>query len=238
MEDKANYIHDLFSRIAVKYDLLNDVMTASLHKQWKKMLVHNAAQALQNKKNARVLDLCTGTGDVADIWIDDERVSEVIAIDSCAPMLEAGYDKLQKKYNGTPPKLKMFEADALALNYPHEHFDAVTVSFGLRNVADADKSLAEVFRVLKPGGYFACLDLGHPNIPLIDWLYKKMFLKFIPGVGASLAKDKRAYQYLVDSLNTWPSQKILSEAMYDFGFKRSYYRDIMLGSIGLVVAEK
>lgn len=238
MQDKESYVHNLFTRIAEKYDLINDVMTASLHRSWKKKLVEHAAQALDGKSNARILDLCTGTGDIADIWIQDGRVKEVIAIDSCAPMLESGYKKLKKKYKSDPPKLKMLEADAMQLLYPHEHFDAVTVSFGLRNVADPDKCLSEVYRVLKPGGYFACLDLGHPPIPLIDWVYKKIFLQLIPSLGTFFAKDKDAYQYLVDSLNTWPPQWTLSEAMYDFGFKRSYYKNIMLGAIGLVVAEK
>jgi demethylmenaquinone methyltransferase/2-methoxy-6-polyprenyl-1,4-benzoquinol methylase len=238
VQDKESYIYNLFTRIAEKYDLINDVMTGSLHRSWKKTLVEHAAQALKDKTNTRILDLCTGTGDIADLWIADSRVSEIIAIDTCAPMLASGYKKLKKKYQGDPPKLKMLEADALELYYPHEHFDAVTISFGLRNVKDADKCLAEIYRVLKPGGYFACLDLGHPSIPFIDWLYKKVFLKMVPTLGASFAKDKDAYQYLIDSLNTWPSQKTLSEAMYDFGFKRSYYKNIMLGAIGLVVAEK
>ena len=238
MQNKESYVHNLFARIAEKYDLINDVMTGSLHRHWKKTLVNHAAQALEGKSNARVLDLCTGTGDIADLWIQDDRVAEVIGIDSCAPMLESGYKKLSKKYGGTPPKLKMLEADAMELMYPHDHFDAVTVSFGLRNVSDADKCLAEVYRVLKPGGYFACLDLGHPPIPAIDWLYKKLFLQLIPGIGSQFAKDKAAYQYLVDSLKTWPPQWVLSEALYEFGFQRSYYKNLMLGAIGLVVAEK
>ncbi len=213
-------------------------MTASLHRQWKKELVRHASAALKDKTDARVLDLCTGTGDIADLWIDDERISEVIALDSCAAMLESGFKKLTKKYKGEPPKLKMVEADVSELKYPHEHFDAVTVSFGLRNVANADQCLSEVFRVLKPGGYFACLDLGHPQIPFVDWLYKKVFMKFIPSIGKNFAKDEDAYKYLVDSLETWPAQSVLSEALYEFGFKRSYYKNIMLGSIALVVAEK
>lgn len=238
MQNKESYVHNLFSRIADNYDFINDLMTASMHRAWKQTLVKHAAQGLQGKSNARILDLCTGTGDIADIWINDDRVSEVIAIDTCVPMLESGYKKLQKKYKTDPPKLKMLEADAMELEYPHEHFDAVTVSFGLRNVSDIDKSLAEIYRVLKPGGYFACLDLGHPPIPAVDWFYKKIFLQGIPSIGAKFAKDKDAYQYLVDSLKTWPPQWTLAEALYDFGFKRSYYKNIMLGAIGLVVAEK
>ena len=236
MENKADYIKDLFSRIAKNYDGLNDVMTGSLHRQWKQRLVKHAAQNLS--PNAKVLDLCTGTGDVADIWMQYPEVTQVHALDSCLPMLEAGMKKLSEKYQGVPPKLQMLEADVTELNYPHQEFDAVTISFGLRNVADADKCISEIYRVLKPGGYFACLDLGHPPIKAVNWLYQNLFLRLIPGLGAAFAGDKDAYQYLVDSLQTWPPQWTLSEAMYDFGFKRSYYRNIMLGAISLVVAQK
>lgn len=238
VEDKENFIHKLFSRIALKYDFLNDVMTLSMHRQWKKRLVREAAQGLKLPKGARVLDLCTGTGDIAELWMKDSRVTEVAALDSCAPMLTAGYTKLQKKYGTTPPKIHMMEADALEIPFEDGYFDAVTISFGLRNVKDPDRCIAEILRVLKPGGFFACLDLGHPRIPLIDFLYKKVFLRLVPFLGSTLANDKNAYEYLVNSLSTWPSQRQLSDALYTFGFKRSYYIDIMLGSIAIVVAEK
>lgn len=237
MNSKASFIHNLFSRIADRYDFINDLMTGFLHRQWKKTLVKHAAKAVLHA-DSRALDLCTGTGDIADLWIDHPLISEVIAIDTCAPMLEVGYRKLQKKYLGKPPKLQMIEADALELPFPHDHFDVVTVGFGLRNVKDPDQSIKEVFRVLKPGGIFACLDLGHPPIPLIDWFFKKAFLKLIPLLGSQIAKDRAAYEYLVNSLQTWPSQRQLAKALYDFGFKRCYYQDLLLGSIAIVVAEK
>ena len=237
LKDKESYVHNLFSRIANSYDSINDIMTFSLHRGWKRNLVRNASKGIKTK-NARILDLCTGTGDIADIWVDDPRVTDIIALDSCAPMLESGFQKLRKKYKGDPPKIQMIEGDALELPFEDSSFDAVTVGFGLRNVKDPDLCIAEIYRVLKPGGYFACLDLGHPRIPLIDWVYKKVFLGFIPWLGSVFAKDKAAYQYLVDSLKTWPPQQKLAAALYDFGFKRSYYQDIMLGSIAMVVAEK
>lgn len=237
IKDKESYVHNLFSRIASNYDSLNDIMTFSMHKLWKKKLVRTASKGIKTK-NAKVLDLCTGTGDIADIWVEHPLVSEIIALDSCVPMLESGFQKLRKKYKGDPPKIQMLEADALELPFDNGSFDAVTISFGLRNVKDPDKCLNEIYRVLKPGGYFASLDLGHPRIPVIDWLYKKIFLTFIPWLGGLFAKDKAAYQYLVDSLKTWPAQHKLSNALYDFGFKRSYFQDLMLGTIALVVAEK
>jgi ubiquinone/menaquinone biosynthesis methyltransferase len=237
LKDKESYVFNLFSRIAKRYDSLNDIMTFSLHRSWKKTLVKTAGAGIKSK-NAKILDLCTGTGDIADLWVNDPRVIEILALDSCAPMLESGFKKLRKKYKGDPPKIQMIEADVLHLPYADNSFDAVTISFGLRNVKDPDACIAEIYRVLKPGAYFACLDLGHPRIPLIDWLYKKVFMSFIPWIGSFFAKDRDAYQYLVDSLKTWPSQDKLSLALYDFGFRRSYFQDIMLGSVAMVVAEK
>ncbi len=234
---KQEFIHHLFSRIASKYDFLNDLMTLSLHRQWKQILVKDASAGIKTK-GAKVLDLCTGTGDIAEIWIKNPNVVEVIGLDSCAPMLKVGYRNLEKKYHGTPPKLKMIEGDALEIPFPANYFDAVTVGFGLRNVSDLAKVIQEIHRVLKPGGIVASLDLGHPNIPLIDAIYKRIFLKIIPALGSGFASDKEAYQYLVKSLNNWPRQKDLAQGFYDLGFKRSYYRDLMLGTIAIVAAEK
>jgi len=238
MDNKASFINNLFSRIAGKYDLLNDIMTCSMHRLWKKKLVEEAAKGIKAKQYSKVLDLCTGTGDIAGLWLEDPRVNEVIAIDSCKPMLNEGLIKLRKSHPGSIDRLKMIEADATELKFPAEEFSAVTISFGLRNVKDPDACLKEVYRVLKPGGFFACLDLGHPSIPLINDIYKKYFLKIIPQLGSSIANDKDAYQYLIDSLETWPSQQNLTKALYNFGFTRAYYQDLMLGSIAIVVAEK
>lgn len=238
MQNKSAYIHSLFSRIASRYDLINDIMTASLHRKWKKRLLDELKPDTTKAGNLRVLDLCTGTGDIAELWIHKPFVSEVIGVDSCASMLQTGYDKIKRKFNGKPPKLTMIQADALELPFPDNHFDCVSVGFGLRNTSDPDQALREIYRVLKPGGYFGSLDLGHPRIPVINWFYKNIFLRLIPTLGLSLANDKAAYQYLVDSLRSWPPQQQLSQALYNFGFTRSYYEDIMLGAVAIIIAQK
>lgn len=235
--NKEKFIHNLFSRIAGKYNLLNDLMTLSLHRQWKRQAVATASKVIDNDQ-AKVLDLCTGTGDIADLWIREDKVKEVIAVDSCAEMLKVGYELLEKKYRGTPPKLKMVEADALKLPFPDASFDAVTVGFGLRNVGDLLTACEEIKRVLKPGGILVSLDLGHPPIPVIDWLYKNVFLRVIPIAGMIFAGDKAAYQYLSDSLKTWPLQKELAQGLYSLGFSRTYHQNIMLGTIAIIAAEK
>lgn len=233
---KEFFIKSLFGRIAKRYDLLNDLMTFSLHRIWKQKTIKSCD--LSKISNAKILDLCTGTGDLAFMWARQTRVKEVIGIDTCVPMLEEARVKLTKQNNYIRPKIKFVEGDTLDLPYEDEYFHAVTIGFGLRNVEDLQKALTEIKRVLKPGGYVACLDLGHPHIPLVDMLYKKIFLKLVPILGSQIAHDKDAYQYLVNSLKTWPSQRELSQIFWDMGFKRSYYQDLALGTVAIVVAEK
>lgn len=234
MSDKEQYIKDLFSRIAGKYDLINDLMTFSMHRAWKKKMIKLCEIAPQ----AKVLDLCTGTGDIAYMWAYDSRVKKVVGLDSCKPMLlEAATKKLKEPYQ-IQNKIEFIEGDALEIPFNDNEFDAVTVGFGLRNVQNLDQALKEIKRVLKPGGYMASLDLGHPPVPLINSLYQKLFLKFVPILGASCAKDKAAYNYLVESLKTWPTQKALCERLWKMKFSRAFFKNIMLGAIAIVVAQK
>ncbi len=237
LHNKAEYINNLFSRIAAKYDFLNDLMTFALHRRWKRKLIAHASVNL--RAGSRILDLCTGTGDIAETWLQETRAQEIIALDACRPMLAAGYDRILKKFNNSfPSRLKMLEGDALNLPFPDQHFDAITIGFGLRNVSDLPKAMLEIKRVLKPNGIVASLDLGHPPVALISFFYKKIFLFFIPMLGMIFANDRAAYKYLIDSLETWPSQKKLSEAFYELGFQRAYYEDLLLGAVAIVAAER
>jgi len=230
--DKAKYIRDLFGRIAAKYDLLNDLMTLSMHKDWKKQTVKSCPVA----KGSVVLDLCTGTGDMAFIWAAKPEVARVIAVDSSKPMLDVARARQAKSANKIAEKIEFIEADALMLPFEPKSFDAITVGFGLRNVADLTKAIAELKRVAKPGAHVSSLDLGHPKIPVVSGLYRNIFLRFIPSLGAGIARDKNAYQYLVDSLKTWPEQKQLTDMFWQQGFSRAYYKDLMLGTIAIVTA--
>lgn len=232
MTDKAKYIRDLFGRIAAKYDLLNDLMTLSMHKDWKKQTVKSCPVA----KGSVVLDLCTGTGDMAFIWAAKPEVARVIAVDSSKPMLDVARARQAKSANKIAEKIEFIEADALMLPFEPKSFDAITVGFGLRNVADLTKAIAELKRVAKPGAHVSSLDLGHPKIPVVSGLYRNIFLRFIPSLGAGIARDKNAYQYLVDSLKTWPEQKQLTDMFWQQGFSRAYYKDLMLGTIAIVTA--
>ncbi len=232
--DKASYIRKLFGRIASKYDLLNDLMTLSLHRSWKRATV----KACPVNPNAIVLDLCTGTGDMAFMWAAKPEVSRVIAVDSSAPMLAQARARQQTIPKRIASKIEFIEADALALPFEANVFNATTIGFGLRNVADLDKAILEILRVNQLGAHIASLDLGHPSFPLLSELYQKFFLKLIPSLGAAFAKDKDAYQYLIDSLQTWPRQRDLADKFWKLGFSAAYHKDLMLGTIAIVAARK
>ncbi|MCH2226610.1 MAG: bifunctional demethylmenaquinone methyltransferase/2-methoxy-6-polyprenyl-1,4-benzoquinol methylase UbiE [Candidatus Caenarcaniphilales bacterium] len=237
-EDKSGYINNMFARIAKSYDFLNLMMTLNMHKLWKKQAIDAASVNIPYVKKAKILDLCTGTGDMAFEWSKKLQVSKVMAIDSCIPMLERAERRQIKSKKSNSDKITFMEADALALPFPDNHFDAVTVGFGLRNVNDLDLALAEIYRVLKPEGYIASLDLGHPESGMVESFHKGVFLKLMPLLGQIFAGDKAAYKYLIDSLETWPKQKDLSQMFWDKGFTRSYYKNIFLGTIAIVVAQK
>ncbi len=233
--EKEEFVVNMFGRIAGKYDQLNDMMTLFLHKFWKKQTVNCCTL---KTRDAVVLDLCTGTGDMAFIWAKNPNVKKVIAADTCNEMLEVGQQKLNTKYKKFTSKIEFINGDALKLPFNDNFFDAVTVGFGLRNVNDLTKALEEIKRVLKPGGIIASLDMGHSAIPIVDKVHKQIFLKMIPQLGASCAKDKSAYQYLIESLETWPSQRSLSQMFWDLNYSRSYFKDVALGTVAIVVAEK
>lgn len=229
---KVPFIRDLFSRIAKRYDFLNDLMTFSLHRQWKKELIKRCGV----NKSAVVLDLCTGTGDLAFLWAENPNVTKVYAVDSCAPMLEQAKLRQAKSKNLAHKKIEFLEGDAMLLDFDDNSFDAVTVGFGLRNVAELDKAILEIKRVLKPSSVIASLDLGQPPNPVLNSIYTEVFLKFIPSLGASFAKDKAAYEYLVDSLKTWPEQKVLADKFWQLGFSACYFKNLVFGAIAIVVA--
>jgi len=238
IENKALFINQMFTRIAKKYDFLNSLMTFNLHQTWKKQAVEAASVNIPYLKNAKVLDLCTGTGDMALMWSKKPQISKVIGLDYCGPMLEEAEKRQKRSKDSSSTKINFMLGDALELPFPDNNFDAVSVGFGLRNVGDLNRAIDEIFRVLKPGGFIVSLDLGHPEQPMIKKLYEGIFLKIIPILGSVFASDKLAYRYLVDSLYTWPKQKTLSQMFWDKGFTRSYYKDLMFGSIALVVAQK
>jgi demethylmenaquinone methyltransferase/2-methoxy-6-polyprenyl-1,4-benzoquinol methylase len=216
----------MFDRVAGNYDALNSVMTAGLHHRWRERAVDQA----QLSPGDAALDVCCGTGDLALELA--RRVSpggSVVGCDFSEPML----DLAREKAAGAAVSGVRFEwADALALPYDGERFDAVTVGFGVRNLADLDRGLNEMARVLKPGGRAVILEITQPTRPPLSLFYSLWFDRIVPLLGA-FSSDSEAYSYLPESVRSFPSPRGLAEKMGRAGFQRIRYTVLAGGIIAI-----
>ncbi len=231
--EKEKYVVGVFDSIANAYDLMNSLMSFGLHRYWRKY----AVRRLGVFSGATVLDGCTGTAEFA---LASARAAgpkgRVIGFDFSAGMLKYGKPKLNRRANEAPISLQ--QANALSLPYKTAQFDFVTVGCGIRNLADIDQGLREVCRVLKPGGKFACLDLGRPVIPIYSQLYYFFFFYVVPLIGKLVASQYEAYSYLPHSLATFPKQEELQAKMQQAGFKNVHYVNLAEGAMALHIGEK
>jgi demethylmenaquinone methyltransferase / 2-methoxy-6-polyprenyl-1,4-benzoquinol methylase len=227
--DSANFaaqVNSMFDRVATKYDLLNSVMTAGLHHRWRERA---AAEAGLQPGDA-ALDVCCGTGDLALELA--RRVSpdgHVVGCDFSEPML----DLAREKAAGRNASGVRFEwADALQLPYDGERFDAVTVGFGVRNLADLDRGLREMARVLKPGGRAVILEITQPSRPPLSLFYSLWFDRIVPLLG-TFSSNPEAYSYLPESVRSFPSPRGLAGKMDGAGFEGIRYTVLAGGIIAI-----
>lgn len=214
----------MFASIAPRYDLLNSVLSFCLHHYWR----HQVVKMLNLSPNAHVLDLCTGTGDLAlDLARSIGPASEVVGLDFCAPMLQQAPVKAQRRGLN---HLTWIQADALALPFADNQFEAVTIAFGLRNLIDKLRALREMWRVLQPGGRAAILELTRPQGWLAGKLYDFYALKILPRIGKKLS-DADAYLYLPMSIQHYEDRATITEMMTDAGFANVCYRDLTFGVV-------
>jgi demethylmenaquinone methyltransferase / 2-methoxy-6-polyprenyl-1,4-benzoquinol methylase len=213
-------ISGMFNRIAKTYDLLNDCMTAGMHRHWKKQ----ACRALNLKPGDSVLDVCTGTGDLAAILSGMVgRDGKVTAIDFSEEMLEIARDKYKNIDN-----ISWVQGDALALPFEDNQFDGVIVSFGLRNVASVPGALAEMARVVRPGGWVVNLDTASDCKNPLFWFY---FSTVMPLLGKLVAGDYTAYQYLCRSTQTFETPEQIAAHLRQFGLNHNRIIYLALGSV-------
>jgi demethylmenaquinone methyltransferase/2-methoxy-6-polyprenyl-1,4-benzoquinol methylase len=228
LDKSANRVQDMFAGVAPRYDLLNRLLSASLDVVWR----WRAARALAEDEGQAVLDLCCGTGDQALAL--DRRKARVVAADFCLPMLALAQPKLakraQKTGRGPAPLLA---ADALRLPFPQGHFSAATVSFGLRNVADLDRGLAELAAVLRPGGRLVVLEFAVPEPELLKGLYLFYFRRILPWIGRLLSPRGAAYDYLPSSVLDFPQRRDFLDRMERAGFTDTSWRDLSGGIVCL-----
>ncbi|MDR7115296.1 class I SAM-dependent methyltransferase [Caulobacter sp. BE254] len=216
---KAGLVRGVFDRVAKNYDLMNDVMSGGVHRLWKDAV----AARLNPQPGEIIIDCAGGTGDMARRFAKMARQAQerrggpdaaVHIIDYNAEMIAAGIEK------GGAPEITWTVGDAQRLPLPDAHADAYVISFGIRNVTDIDAALREARRVLKPGGRFLCLEFSKPVTEALAKAYDAYSFKLIPQFGEWLAKDRDAYQYLVESIRRFPDQKTFAGMMENAGFKR------------------
>jgi demethylmenaquinone methyltransferase / 2-methoxy-6-polyprenyl-1,4-benzoquinol methylase len=223
-------VRAMFSRIARRYDTMNSVMTGGRHHAWRRL----TARAADGAPAGPVLDLATGTADLALAIRARDPDRRVIGADFAEAMLREAQRKLRLRGDRSIPLLA---ADALALPFADATFACVTSAFLLRNLEDLDAGLAEMRRVTRPGGRVISLDITSPSVPGWDVLFNLYFNRVVPAVGALVARDRAAYTYLPASVARFPAPPQLAEIMSRAGLHDIRYRRLGLGTIALHVGE-
>jgi len=229
---KEQYVRGLFDGIAPKYDLMNGLISMGLDSRWRSY----AVKRLGVFPGAYVLDGCCGTGDYAMAGSRKAGCEGLVAaFDFSSRMLEMARPKLAGLGYS---HIRLQRADALNLPYKDNTFNFATVGWGIRNLADMSQGLREFHRVLKPGGRFACLDLGRPVIPGFSWFFHLYFFKLVPLMGKWVANNYEAYAYLPNSLHTFPDPEKLKAMMLQAGFAKAGYTNLAGGAMALHLGEK
>jgi demethylmenaquinone methyltransferase/2-methoxy-6-polyprenyl-1,4-benzoquinol methylase len=225
-------IAGMFDAIAPRYDLLNHVLSAGLDQRWRA----RAVDALALPAGARVLDLCTGTGDLAVMTVRRVPGSSVIGIDFAGAMLRLGLAKVRSLRLGSA--IRLVRGDATQLPLPSASCDATTIGFGIRNVAEPERALAEIARILRPGGRLAILEFGQPRIPGLRTLYAWYFKYLLPMVGRLVSKHNSAYSYLPASVGTFPPPDEFAGRIARNGFSKVEAVPLTLGIVYLYIGER
>jgi len=222
-KDKQNLVNSVFNSVADKYDLMNDITSLGIHREWKNNLINWMAP----QKNQKLADIAGGTGDIARKFLNNGGHSAYI-IDINEEMIKSG--KVNKK---SLKNIKWLVASAEDIPIDDNTFERATMGFGLRNITNRAKALKEVHRILKPGGRFICLEFSHVENDLIEEIYNFWSFKCMPYIGEKVAGDRNAYTYLVESIRQFPTQPELSEMFSEAGFSRVKYRNLSNGIVSL-----
>lgn len=226
-DDKAGLVHGVFSRVASRYDVMNDLMSVGIHRIWKNAMM----DWLAPRNGQRLLDVAGGTGDIAFRFLDRAPGAQVTVCDMTESMLIEGRKRAEAARRAD--RLSWVTGDAMALPFADNSFDRYTISFGIRNVTRIPDALAEAFRVLRPGGRLMVLEFSQLPVPAMQWAYDRYSFNVIPPLGQLVANDRDSYQYLVESIRRFPDQETFAGMIREAGFARVTYRNLSMGIAAL-----
>jgi demethylmenaquinone methyltransferase/2-methoxy-6-polyprenyl-1,4-benzoquinol methylase len=228
VEEKAEKVAEVFHSVAGKYDLMNDLMSAGIHRLWKRMTIEMSGV----RRGHSVLDIAGGTGDLTAKFsriVGSEGT--VVLADINDSMLKVGRDRLMDR--GIVDNIRFSQADAQHLPFPDNTFDVISIAFGLRNVTDKDMALRSMLRVLKPGGRLLVLEFSKPENPILSKVYDSYSFSILPKLGKLFASDADSYQYLAESIRMHPDQETLQGMMDNAGFANTDFHNMTGGVVAL-----
>jgi demethylmenaquinone methyltransferase/2-methoxy-6-polyprenyl-1,4-benzoquinol methylase len=226
--EKAGRVREVFDSVVNKYDLMNDLMSLGIHRLWKRQTIELSGVC----KGQRVLDLAAGTGDLSARFSSlAGKDGEVIFSDINAAMLSQGRDRMIDE--GRVANLRYVQADAQHLPFPDNHFDCVTIGFGLRNVTDKQLALNAIFRVVKPGGRLLVLEFSKPTNRPLQKIYDLYSFTLLPKIGKWVTQDEASYRYLAESIRMHPDQDTLKGMLEHAGFERCDYFNLTGGVVAI-----
>ncbi len=219
LEKQPSAVAAMFDRVAHRYDVTNDVLALGQTRRWRRLV----ADAVGAGPGQRVLDLAAGTGTSSQAFA--QRGAEVVACDFSLGMLQVGRQRL--------PHLPFVAGDGMALPFADDTFDAVTISFGLRNIHDPARGLRELRRVTRPGGRVVVCEFSTPTLPAFRTVYQEYLMKALPAIASKVSSNSAAYEYLAESIAAWPDQEGLARLLQDTGWHDVAWRNLSGGIVAL-----
>tara|TARA_B100000900_G_scaffold203525_1_gene172591 strand:- start:872 stop:1576 length:705 start_codon:yes stop_codon:yes gene_type:complete len=224
LQNKKGLVQNVFDKVYNQYDLMNDFMSLGVHRFWKKSLIN----VMNPSSNSKLIDVACGTGDIAKICLRHiNHDSQITCVDPNRGMIQKGKEKLSKFKN-----LNWIISSAEKLPIKDNSFDFYTISFGLRNTKNLNKSISEAYRVLKPGGRFLCLEFSKIQNSSLNFIYKN-YSKLIPSLGKLIVGEKEPYEYLINSIENFVTQDELIDFMKKNYFKKCDYRNLSGGIVSI-----
>ena len=218
--EKSKLVNSVFSKVYKKYDLMNDIMSFGIHRLWKDKFI----EWMNPHSSSKLIDVASGTGDIAKLFSKkNNNTSQITCVEPNTGMFEEGKSNLRDFKN-----IKWVKAPAEKLPFKDNIFDFYSISYGIRNVTDINKTLSEAFRVLKPGGRFMCLEFSKIDNELLNFLYKN-YSKVIPVLGKYIAGSSKSYEYLINSIDAFYNQDQLLDLITKNGFTQVEYRNLSNG---------